>query len=103
MERDSTTFCCIQIYVTMAFLFVVHAIQKALDDANLSGSDLSAVCVTIPRHGLCLRGIISLTGYIVCSSPFSPLWAVKMSIGSIELDSILLGLAISYFSFVLAS
>jgi hypothetical protein len=62
------------------------------------------VYVTIdPRHGQCLRVIISLTGYIVCCSPFSPLWVVKMSIGSIELDSILLGLAVSYSSFVWAS
>jgi hypothetical protein len=55
MERDSTTFHGIQVYVTMLFLFVAQVVQKALVDANFSGSDLSALSVTIgPRHGLCL-------------------------------------------------
>ncbi|GJN32096.1 hypothetical protein PR202_gb20570 [Eleusine coracana subsp. coracana] len=41
-------------------LAIDQVVQKALDDANLSGSDLSAVSVTIgPGLGLCLRGIVS--------------------------------------------
>jgi tRNA A37 threonylcarbamoyltransferase TsaD len=45
----------------MAFLFVAQVVQKALDDANFSVSDLSAVSVTIgPRHGLCLSRLVAI-------------------------------------------
>jgi N6-L-threonylcarbamoyladenine synthase len=52
--------------VTVLCLFVSQVVQKALDDANLSGSDLSAVSVTIgPGLGLCLRGIVSRLLFIL--------------------------------------
>jgi len=39
-------------------LVIDQVVQKALDDAKLSGSDLSAVAVTVgPGLSLCLRGM----------------------------------------------
>jgi tRNA A37 threonylcarbamoyltransferase TsaD len=39
------------------YIFVLQVVQKALDDANVSESDLSAVAVTVgPGLSLCLRG-----------------------------------------------
>ena len=43
--------------LTFLYIFVLQVVQKALDDANVSESDLSAVAVTIgPGLSLCLRG-----------------------------------------------
>lgn len=43
------------------FLIAAQVVQKALDDAKLSESDLSAVSVTIgPGLSLCLRGVFFL-------------------------------------------
>ena len=43
--------------LTFLYIFVWQVVQKALDDANVSESDLSAVAVTIgPGLSLCLRG-----------------------------------------------
>jgi N6-L-threonylcarbamoyladenine synthase len=40
------------------YLICAQVVQKALDDAKLSGSDLSAVAVTVgPGLSLCLRGM----------------------------------------------
>jgi N6-L-threonylcarbamoyladenine synthase len=45
------------IYV-IDFVFSLQVVQKALDDANVSENDLSAVAVTVgPGLSLCLRGI----------------------------------------------
>ncbi len=45
------------IYV-IDFVFSLQVVQKALDDANVSENDLSAVAVTVgPGRSLCLRGI----------------------------------------------
>ena len=42
----------------IACIFFAQVVQKALDDAKLSGSDLSAVAVTVgPGLSLCLRGM----------------------------------------------
>jgi tRNA A37 threonylcarbamoyltransferase TsaD len=44
------------------FSFAAQVVQKALDDAKLSESDLSAVAVTIgPGLSLCLRGVFFFT------------------------------------------
>jgi tRNA A37 threonylcarbamoyltransferase TsaD len=54
----SASFCGADIYANCLFLFAIQVVQKALDDAKLSESDLSAVAVTIgPGLSLCLRGM----------------------------------------------
>jgi tRNA A37 threonylcarbamoyltransferase TsaD len=43
--------------LTVFYAFLLQVVQKALDDANVSESDLSAVAVTVgPGLSLCLRG-----------------------------------------------
>ena len=72
-SRGFTAFWGSAIYVNCIPLFFAQVVQKALDDAKLSGSDLSAVAVTVgPGLSLCLRGmdvppICSLDCWNVCS------------------------------------
>ena len=47
----------IMFVLTVFYVLVLQVVQKALDDANVSETDLSAVAVTIgPGLSLCLRG-----------------------------------------------
>jgi hypothetical protein len=70
IHRGSAAFWGFGIYVNCSYLFFAQVVQKALDDANLSGSDLSAVAVTVgPGLSLCLRGMdvpLSFTGLLKC-------------------------------------
>lgn len=75
VNRGSLAFRCIDVYVNWLYLFVTQVVQKALDDAKLPASDLSAVAVTIgPGLSLCLRGMFWLL-FIY--------WTVEMSVHEI--------------------